>query len=325
MANIETHFNTSTITGANTQIGTVTNHILPEVILALREEIWMLKLCSRDFEPTIAQYGDTITYEKILGVPDIVDLSTDGTLTFSDFTVSNDYCTLDRYVGCVYAVKELEMLLAQNSTQHWDGFMANTIKKIAEYVEADVKGLYASMTNTYGINGPLTKAHYPIIRRYMKRSTKERGPWAFLVSDYDYTNLISDTDLMNFGFTNETRLLRNAMLLNTMFNIATIDDSTIPDVAITSPAGYNTMFHNICFDKKAIQFFSRRLGIPKMFTSTVFMEVIDKDSGLAFRIRIIGNAQRKQPRYEIVFEILYGIKLKYDEFAMDVTTIWNIA
>jgi hypothetical protein len=327
MANITTHFNTSSVAGADTQLGVVANQVLPLVQTALREEVWMLSLCSKDFEPTIAKYGDTITYEKILGMPDIVDLSTDTTLTFTEFEVTNDYAQLDRYIGCMYAVKELDMLLPQNSQLHWNGFMENTVKKIIEYMEVDILGLHASMTNTVFINGPLGKSNYPAIRLSLKQSSKRRGPWFFLVSDHDFTNLISDTDLQNFGFSNQMNTLQFAALPSRLFNMVTIDHSLIPyaSVSSSSPSTYNRLYHNIAFDRQAIQFFSRRLGIPKMFTSVTFMEVIDRDSGITYRIRIIPNAQRTQPRYEIVFEVLYGIKLFRDEFACDVTTLHNIS
>jgi len=67
------------------------------------------------------------------------------------------------------------MLLPQNGNAHWNAFMANTLDVISEYVETDLLSLYALMTNTYAINGPLTKGDLPRIRETLKHSSKSTG------------------------------------------------------------------------------------------------------------------------------------------------------
>jgi hypothetical protein len=327
MADLIINWNRSLAAGADTQMGAVPNHILPMVITKLRNKLWLLRTCQTDFQPIIAQYGDRITIEKILGTPTVQDFgAADVPLTATNMTITNDEAVLDRWIGVCYSVSELALLLPQNGSLHWNAFQENTIDVIAEYVETDLLSLYALMTNTYAINGPLTKADIPRIRLTMKRASKRPGPWIFLISDYDETNLLEDKDLINWGFSNDATLLRDGNIMRKpLYNYNIISHSLIPEVGISSPSGYNTMCQNIAYAPEAIQFFSRNLGMPKIQDAGVTIGTItDPESGIQFRMRILYTANTTQPKYTIVLEILYGIKLFRDEFACNVTTLHQV-
>lgn len=323
MGTITMNVNTSALTGADTQLGIVPNQLIPVVITALRDEIWLLRLCAKDLSNEIAQKGDTITWEKVTGTLNVVDFTTDAVLTFQNYTVTTDYAQLDRWIGIPYTVKELSQLLPHNPQGKWNAFRENVVKVLAEYIEDDLLGLYASMSYSHDCNGPLGRTQYPTIKRKAKQNSKSRGPWYLLISDYDAEALQDDTNLLNYGFSQNTTMLQKGVLFSPLYNIITIDHSMIPYTSISSPGTYTRQYNNILFQQEAIQFFSRSLGIPKQMNNIanpMFVTVTDQASGLSFRMRIYYNHQRTQPRYEIVLEVLYGIKLYKDELAMVVNT-----
>lgn len=321
MATLSVNVNTSYATGASGQLGIVPTHILPGVIMALRARTKMIKFISKDYSNEIAKYGDAVAYEKLTGSPSIVNLATTPVTYSKQFTFTYDRILLDRYIGIPFRVDELEQLLPINAQSKWDSFIKATVYVLDDYIEADVAGLHASMTNGYDITGGLSKNHFPILEDQISHNSKDDpGPWIFLVSRGDFLNLTSDNDLRDLSYTGTMNVLRQANIFQ-LANINAIRWRHIPEVAITSPSGYSKLYHNILMNSRAIQILPRRLGVPKMSTNTSFFEWLDEETGLIFRMRVTFDGESGQAGWNILLEILYGIKLMFTEYAMDVTTM----
>lgn len=316
------NFNYSYTTGANTQLGAVMPYLLPEVTLALRDTCEMTQIVSKDWSDKIAQQGDAIIWEDILGTPDIIDLvETPGELTAYEFEVGQNEARLDRWKACVYSVKEIEMLLSTNAGNHWDGFLQNTIKVIGEYVEDDILSLHASMPYYKDLGTALSKSHYPGLRKKMQQISKSKGPWVFMVSPEDMESLLNDTDLQNAAFSQAPDFLRTGNVFK-LFNINTVDNMRVPYADLTTYG--KRQMSNILFDPNAIKFFSRRLGVPSYSGNVNFVEIMDPVSGINLRMRLIFKGELGQPKWFIVVEILYGIKLYKEYLALEVNTRYDI-
>jgi hypothetical protein len=323
---LDVNYNYSWPTGSNTQLGIVPTQIMPGIREAFRFQAQMIRYVQKDLSFLVANAGDTIVYEKLTGSPTAVDFTsspTDNITYQTPFTLGKDSIVIDRYIGFPFVVRELEQLLPTNSQEKWDSFIRATSGACADYLEADIAALYTEMSNSYNIDGGINKSHFPILEdRISYNSFDNYGPWILFMSRHDFLNLTSDTDLQNQSYAGTTQVLRDANIFK-LSNINALRWRHIIDVDVSSSqsSSYNKLYHNILMSPRAIQIVPRRLGVPKMATSTLFVEIMDRETGVTYRLRFFFNPNLKQPGWQIVLEILYGIKLYYDEYAMDVTTL----
>src|SRR6202140_717982 len=147
----------ATITSANVA-SAIVKLVAADALPALMGNLVMGNLVNRDYEPALAQAGDTI---NVPIPPTLVanNIAEGGTVQTQNPNLGNAQIVLNTHAEATFQVPDVTKILAVPDLLKL--YMQPAVVALAEKIESDLLGLYAALTfNTAGGTGgsPLTEA-----------------------------------------------------------------------------------------------------------------------------------------------------------------------
>lgn len=138
-------------------------------VVALLEKYMVAgQICHRDFEPIVAEFGDTINTRRP-SVPSIDRKDDSDVIAPSDVSLTNIAVKLNMQPYAAFGLTSREMSLSMDSLVdlHLDGH----IKKMAEFIDASVYGQYAQFLGT-SVGGSLGSVSNTNYQQYLTELVK---------------------------------------------------------------------------------------------------------------------------------------------------------
>lgn len=213
--------------------------------------------------------------------------------------------TLNKHKETSFILEDYAAVIAQPNVM--DQYIQNAMIPLAEQVETDILGTYASFSGSVGTSGTdLSAATLRAVNQKFTTNKVARGNRKLIVAPKDTAALLADSSLQTyFAFGQGDRKdIENGLIARDLFGVSIYESNMIPVVA-----GSPNSTKDLAFDPGAIMLATRPL--PTNPVPGVSRTVVqDPVSGLALRISIAYNASLLGT--QVTCDILYGVGILRD-------------
>jgi len=300
------------ITSANVATAIV-KLVAADALPALVGNLIMGNLVNRDYEPTLAQAGDTV---NIPIPPTLVanNIAEGGSVNPQNPNLGNAQIVLNTHVEATFQIPDVTKVLAVPDLLRV--YMQPAVIAIAEKIEADLLGLYASFTG----NSPVGTAGTPITEAVI--DSAETALFAAMVPPTQPKYLVVDANTYSqmrqiprfseFQTAGEGGL--RALIDGTFGKLKDFFVFRSQFVAKTGSAPITT--HNLAFVRDAIGLVIRRLPQPLPGTGAI-AEYADLGN---FGMRVIMSYRPDTLSQQFTVDVLYGVAVLRNNFAVQVNS-----
>jgi len=270
-------------------------------------------LVNRDYEPTLAQAGDTV---NVPIPPTLVanNIAEGGTVNPQNPNIGNAQIVLNTHVEATFQIPDVTKVLAVPDLLRV--YMQPAVIAIAERIETDLLGLYASFTaNTpVGIAGtPITEAVIDSAETALFSAMVPSTQAKYLVVDSNtYSQMRQIPRFSEFQTAGEGGL--RALIDGTFGKIKDFFVFRSQFVAKTGSSPITT--HNLAFVRDAIGLVIRRLPQPLPGTGAI-AEYADLGN---FGMRVIMSYRPDTLSQQFTVDVLYGVAPLRNTFAVQVNS-----
>lgn len=276
-----------------------------EILQHLRSNITITPRVNRNYDTEVANYGDTVNIPKpiALTAQDAPVTTTTTNVAADSVSVTlNKFKTVEAQVGDVFLAQSRPNVMA-------DITRAAGIA-LAEAIENDLLGLYASATATVGTAG--TDVTAAILRAARKALVDNKVPRLepkyVILSTKDYDSILSDTNITNALNYGGAEAIRRGEV-PTVYGLQLLESQLVPVVAGTPNTTYN-----LAFARDFAVLVTRPLPAPMDGTPSAVVR--DTDTGVSFRMVLKYDNQAKA--HKISVDVLYGVAALRPEFGVQV-------
>jgi hypothetical protein len=280
---------------------------------ALVGNLVMGNLVNRDYEPTLAQAGDTV---NVPIPPTLVanNIAEGGTVSTQNPNLGNAQIVLNTHAEATFQIPDVTKVLAVPDLLRV--YMQPAVIAIAERIEADLLGLYASFT----ANTPVGVAATPITEAVIdaaetalfQAKVPATQPKHLLVDATTYSQMRQIPRFSEFQTAGDAGL--RALVEGTVGKIKDFFVFRSQFVAKTGSAPVTT--HNLAFVRDAIGLVIRRLPQPLPGTGAI-AEYADLGN---FGMRVIMSYQPNTLSQQFTVDVLYGVAALRNNFAVQVNS-----
>jgi hypothetical protein len=287
--------------------------VAADALPALVSNLIMGNLVNRDYEPTLAQAGDTV---NIPIPPTLVanNIAEGGTVTTQNPTLGNAQIVLNTHAEATFQIPDVTKVLAVPDLLRV--YMQPAVIAIAERIESDLLGLYASFSaNTpVGIAGtPITEAVIDAAETALFQAKVPPTQAKHLIVDSStYSQMRQVSRFSEFQTAGEAGL--RALIDGTVGKIKDFFVFRSQLVAKTGSSPVTT--HNLAFVRDAIGLVIRRLPQPLPGTGAI-AEYADLGN---FGMRVIMSYQPNTLSQQFTVDVLYGVAALRNTFAVQVNS-----
>jgi hypothetical protein len=273
--------------------------VAADALPALVGNLVMGNLINRDFEPTLAQAGDTVN----IPVPPSMtanNLAEGGTVQMQNPNLGNAQIVLDTHAEATFQIPDVTKILAVPDLLKI--YMQPAMVAIAERIETDLLGLYGGFTAnaTVGTAGSaVTEAAIDAAETALFQGKVPSAEPKYLVVDAaTYSQLRQIIRFSEYGTAGEAGL--RALVDGTVGKIKDFFVFRSQFVSKTGSSPITT--HNIAFSKNAIGLVMRRLPQPLTGTGAVshYAELGN------FGMRVTMSYQPNTLAQQFTVDVLYG-------------------
>jgi len=300
------------ITSANVATAIV-KLVAADALPALVGNLIMGNLVNRDYEPTLAQAGDTV---NVPIPPTLVanNLAEGGTVSPQNPSLGNAQIVLNTHAEATFQIPDVTKVLAVPDLLRV--YMQPAVVAIAERIESDLLGLYASFTANapVGTAGtPITEAVVDTAETALFQAKVPATQSKYLVVDAGtYSQMRQIPRFSEFQNVGEAGL--RALIDGTVGKIKDFFVFRSQLVAKTGSSPITT--HNVAFVRDAIGLVIRRLPQPLPGTGAI-AEYADLGN---FGMRVIMSYQPNTLSQQFTVDVLYGVAALRNNFAVQVNS-----
>lgn len=287
--------------------------VAADALPALVGNLVMGNLVNRDYEPTLAQAGDTV---NVPIPPTLVanNIAEGGTVSTQNPNLGNAQIVLNTHAEATFQIPDVTKVLAVPDLLRV--YMQPAVIAIAERIEADLLGLYASFTaNTpVGIAAtPITEAVIDAAETALfQAKVPATQPKHLLVDASTYSQMRQIPRFSEFQTAGEAGL--RALVEGTVGKIKDFFVFRSQFVAKTGSSPVTT--HNLAFVRDALGLVIRRLPQPLPGTGAI-AEYADLGN---FGMRVIMSYQPNTLSQQFTVDVLYGTAALRNTFAVQVNS-----
>jgi len=273
----------------------------------------MGNLVNRDFEPTLAQAGDTV---NVPIPPTLVanNLAEGGTVQPQNPSLGNAQIVLNTHAEATFQVPDVTKVLAVPDLLKL--YMQPAMAALAEKIETDLLNLYAQLTANPPVGTPGTPITEAVVDAAETALFKAKVPASepkYLVVDAEtYSQLRQIPRFSEFQTAGEAGL--RALVDGTVGKIKDFYVFRSQYVAKTGSSPVTT--HNIAFARDAFALVTRRLPQPLPGTGAI-AEYAELGN---FGMRIIMSYQPNTLAQQFTVDVLYGVAVLRNNFGVQVNT-----
>ena len=302
----------ATITSANVA-SAIVKLVAADALPALMGNLVMGNLVNRDYEPSLAQAGDTI---NVPIPPTLVanNIAEGGTVTTQNPSLGNAQIVLNTHAEATFLVPDVTKILAVPDLLKL--YMQPAVVALAERIESDLLGLYAqfSALTPVGTGGTaLTEAVVDSAETALFNTKVPASASKYLVVDANaYSALRQIPRFSEYNSVGEAGLrvivdgavgkMKDFYIFRSQF------------VAKTGSSPVTT--HNLAFSKNAIGLVVRRLPQPLPGTGAI-AEYAELGN---FGMRVTMSYQPNTLAQQFTVDVLYGVGVLRNNFAVQVNS-----
>ncbi|MBM3745332.1 MAG: hypothetical protein FJW34_06005 [Acidobacteria bacterium] len=300
------------ITSANVA-NAIVKLVAADALPALMGNLVMGNLVNRDFEPTLAQAGDTV---NVPIPPSLVanNLAQGGTVQTQNPSLGNAQIVLNTHAEATFQVPDVTKVLAVPDLLKL--YMQPAVVALAEKIESDLLNLYASFT----ANAPVGTAGTPITEAVVdaaetalfQAKVPASEPKHLVVDAATYSQLRQIARFSEFQTAGEAGL--RALIEGTVGKIKDFFVFRSQFVAKTGSAPVTTQ--NVAFARSAIGLVVRRLPQPLPGTGAI----ADYAELGNFGMRVVMSYQPNTLAQQFTVDVLYGAAVLRNSFGVQVRT-----
>jgi hypothetical protein len=286
--------------------------VAADALPALVGNLVMGNLVNRDYEPTLAQAGDTI---NVPIPPTLVanNIAEGGTVQAQNPNLGNAQIVLNSHCEATFQIPDVTKVLAVPDLLQV--YMRPAVVALAERIETDLLGLYANFT----ANSPLGTAGTPITEALVDSAETAlfnakipaREPKYMLVDSATYSNLRQIPRFSEYQTAGDAGL--RALVDGTIGKIKDFYVFRSQFVAKTGSSPLTT--HNLAFAKDAIGLVVRRMPQPLPGTGAI-AEYAELGN---FGMRVTMSYQPNTLSQQFTVDVLYGCGILRNNFGVQVT------
>ena len=286
------------ITSANLA-NAIVKLVAADALPALVGNLVMGNLVNRDYEPVLAQAGDTV---NIPIAPTLVanNLAEGGSVQTQNPNVGNAQIVLNTHAEATFQIPDVTKVLAVPDLLQL--YMHPAVVAIAQKIETDLLGLYASFTSNtpVGTAGTaITEAVVDLAETNLFQAKIPAGEPKYLVVDGPtYSQLRQISRFSEFQTAGEAGL--RALVDGTVGKIKDFFVFRSQFISKTGSAPVTT--HNLAFAKEAIGLVIRRLPQPLPGTGAI-AEYAELGN---FGVRVVMSYQPNTLAQQFTVDVLYG-------------------
>lgn len=299
-----------TITSANLA-NAIVKLVAADALPALMGNLVMGNLVNRDFEPVLANSGDTVN----VPIPPAMtanNIAEGGSVQTQNPNAGNAQIVLDTHVEASFQIPDVTKVLAVPDLMQL--YMGPAIAAIAERIEGDLLGLYAGFsTNTpVGTGGtPITEAVIDSAETALFTAKVPAGQQKYLVVDSGaYSTMRQLTRFSEYQTAGEAGV--RALIEGTIGRMKDFYVFRSQFVKKTGAAPVTT--NNIAFARDAIGLVMRRLPRPLAGTGAI-AEYAEAGN---FGMRVVMSYQPDTLAQQFTVDVLYGKGILRNNFGVQV-------
>ncbi|HVV46053.1 MAG TPA: P22 phage major capsid protein family protein [Bryobacteraceae bacterium] len=300
------------ITSANVA-NAIVKLVAADALPALVGNLVMGNLVNRDYEPTLAQAGDTV---NVPIAPQLVanNLAEGNAVQPQNPSMGNAQIVLNTHAEATFQIPDVTKVLAVPDLLKV--YMQPAVAAIAERIETDLLGLYAG----FSANAPLGSAGTPVTEAVLDQAetalfdakVPTSAPKYLVVDSSTYSAMRQIPRFSEFQTAGEAGL--RAMVDGTIGKIKDFFVFRSQYVAKTGSSPVAT--HNLAFCKDAIGLVVRRLPQPLPGTGAI-AEYAELGN---FGMRVTMSYQPNTLSQQFTVDVLYGCAVLRNGFAVQVNS-----
>lgn len=299
------------ITSANVA-NAIVKLVAADALPALLSNLVMGNLVNRDYEPVLANSGDTV---NVPIAPNLVanNLAEGGSVQPQNPNLGNAPIVLDTHAEATFVIPDVTKALSVPDLLKV--YMQPAVIAIAERIESDLLGLYAGFTaNTpLGSAGtPLTESVLDVMETALFTAKVPTGERKYLVlSETEYGNV---RQIPRFS---EDRIVNGAGMAIAEGNVGKLKGFTVLRSQLVKRTGSSPVnTHNIAFARDSMALVIRRLPQPMAGTGAIaeYAEL----GNFGMRITMSYNPNTLSQQFTV--DVLYGKAVLRNNFAMQVNS-----
>lgn len=285
--------------------------VAADALPALMGNLIMGNLVNRNYEPVLGQAGDTV---NIPIVPSMVanNIAEGGTVTTQNPSLGNAQIVLNTHAEATFQIPDVTKVLAVPDLLRI--YMEPAVIAIAEKIETDLLGLYASFTANTALGAPETALTEGVIDQAETTLFEAKVPASqpkYLVVDPDgYSALRQDSRFSEFQTAGDAGV--TALIHGTVGRLKDFAVFRSQFVAKTGTSPVTT--HNLAFARDAIGLVIRRLPQPLPGTGAI-AEYAELGN---FGMRVVMSYQPNTLAQQFTVDVLYGKAVIRNAFGVQV-------
>jgi P22 coat protein - gene protein 5 len=299
------------ITSANVA-NAIVKLVAADALPALIGNLVMGNLVNRDYEPTLAQAGDTV---NVPIPPTLIanNIAEGGSVQTQNPNLGNAQIVLNTHCEATFQIPDVTKVLAVPDLLQL--YMRPAVIALAEKIESDLLGLYGS----FSANSPLGTAGSPITEALVDAAetalftakVPARDPKYMIVDPATYSQLRQIPRFSEFQTAGDAGL--RSLVDGTIGKIKDFFVFRSQFVSKTGSAPITT--HNLAFAKDAIGLVVRRLPQPLPGTGAI-AEYAELGN---FGMRVTMSYQPNTLAQQFTVDVLYGCGILRNNFGVQVT------
>jgi hypothetical protein len=300
------------ITSANVA-NAIVKLVAADALPALVGNLVMGNLVNRDYEPTLAQAGDTV---NVPIAPQLVanNIAEGNAVQLQNPSLGNAQIVLNTHAEATFQIPDVTKVLAVPDLLKV--YMQPAVVAIAERIESDLLALYAGFT----ANAPLGTAGTPVTEALLDQAetalfqakAPASAPKYLMVDSNTYSQMRQIPRFSEFQNTGDAGL--RAIVDGTIGKIKDFFVFRSQYVSKTGSSPLST--HNLAFCKDAIGLVIRRLPQPLPGTGAI-AEYAELGN---FGMRVTMSYQPNTLAQQFTVDVLYGCAILRNGFAVQVNS-----
>lgn len=301
------------ITSANVA-NAIVKLVAVDALPALMGNLVMGNLVNRDYEPTLAQAGDTV---NVPIPPTLIanNLAEGGTVQTQNPNLGNAQIVLNTHAEATFQIPDVTKVLAVPDLLKL--YMQPAVVALAERIEGDLLNLYSQFTANTPLGGPggqLTEAIIDQAETALFQAKVPASDAKFLVVDANaYSALRQIPRFSEFHTAGEAGL--RALVDGTVGKMKDFYIFRSQFVQKTG-SGPTLATHNLAFTKNAVGLVVRRLPQPLPGTGAI-SEYAELGN---FGVRVTMSYQPNTLAQQFTVDVLYGCGVLRNNFGVQIST-----
>jgi len=283
-----------------------------DALPALMGNLVMGNLVNRDYEPTLAQGGDTVN----VPIPPVLvanNLSEGNTVQLQNPSLGNAQIVLNTHAEASFLVPDVTKVLAVPDLLKL--YMQPAMVALAERIESDLLNTYANFTSNTAVgtaNTPITEAVVDQAETALFASKVPSSEPKYLVVDANtYAQLRQIERFSEYQTAGEAGL--RALVDGT---VGKIKDFFVFRSQFVAKTGTPVTTHNLAFTRSALGLVVRRLPQPLPGTGAI-AEYAELGN---FGMRVILSYQPNTLAQQFTVDVLYGVGVLQNQFGVQVNS-----